>query len=194
MNLLRWFSLLLVLWVALGAGVCVSQQVVPPASPGRIGEVVGLKYDVTRYPVLRWGYNDLNRDARPDTLVTIWNDRTIAVVSDDGTLPWSPEEEGRDWHAYFNKAFNVGQDPPQTWNTLRSGWGGYTIFVDSDQSGRFDDREDWYYKVLDLNGDGDPDGEFYHAYPEVDCSKTHINLSGEREMLSLIHISEPTRP
>ena len=43
MNLLRWFSLLLVLWVALDAGVCVAQQAVPPASPGRIGEAVGLK-------------------------------------------------------------------------------------------------------------------------------------------------------
>ena len=149
----------------------------------RAGQPAGLKYDVTRYPILRWGYNDLNRDARPDTLITTWNNRTIAVVSDDGTLPWSPAEEGRDWHAYFTKAFNVGQEPPQTWNTMRSGWGGYTIFVDSDQSGRFDDPADWYYKVLDLNHDGDPDGEFYHAYPgDNDCSKTHINLSGEREM------------
>ena len=148
-----------------------------------LGEIAGLKYDGTRHPVLRWGYNDLNRDARPDTLLTVWNDRTIAVVSDDGTLPWSPAEEGRNWHAYFTQAFNVGQEPPQTWNTMRSGWGGYTIFVDSDQSGRFDDPADWYYKVLDLNQDGDPDGEFYHAYPGAnDASKTHINLSGEREM------------
>ena len=182
MKIRRRCSLLLILCLVLDVYVSQAQQIATSVSPGRIGEVVGLKYDVTRHPVLRWGYNDLNRDARPDTLVTIWNERTIAVVSDDGTLPWSPEEEGRDWNAYFNEAFNVGQDPPQTWNTLRSGWGGYTIFVDSDQSGRFDDRADWYYKALDLNGDGDPDGEFYHAYPEVDCSKTHINLSGERGM------------
>ena len=40
MSLSRWFSLLLVLWVALDGGVCVAQQAVPTTSPGRIGEAV----------------------------------------------------------------------------------------------------------------------------------------------------------
>jgi hypothetical protein len=143
----------------------------------------GLQYDTARHPILTWGYNDLNRDSKPDTLITTWNGRTMAFVSDNGALPWPTEHESRDWDDYFNEAFSVGEEPPVTWNPMRSGWGGYTILVDRDQSGRFDDPGDWYYKVLDLNHDGDPDGEFYHAYPGQNlCSKLHINLNGEREM------------
>ena len=182
MNLITPLSVSVVM-LLLTVGVTPSQGQRTEARTRHLGEPAGLTYDTTRHPILKWGYNDLNQDARLDTLITTWHDRTIAFVSDDGTLPWSPAEEDRDWHAYFTKAFNVGQEPSQTWNTMRSGWGGYTLLVDKDQSGRFDDPVDWYYKVLDLNNDGDPDGEFYHAYPgDNHCSKTHINLSGEREM------------
>ena len=128
----------------------------------------------------------MNLDGVPDTLITRWNGKTIAWVSDSGKLPWPANRENRDWNAYFNEAFDVGAKPPVTWKKIRSGWGGDAILVDRDDSGRFDDFADWYYKVLDLNGDGDPDGEFYHAYPGHNyCSKLHINLSGEPEMSSL---------
>ena len=158
----------------------------PSSGPSRDGaDAFPLKYDASRHPSLKWGFNDLNMDGRPDTLITRWNGKTMAFVSDSGRLPWSDGED-RDWNAYFNEAFNVGAEPPVTWNPMRSGWGGYAILVDRDDSGRFDDVGDWYYKVLDLNGDGDPEGEFYHAYPDRRrCSKLHINLNGEREMSSL---------
>ncbi len=145
-----------------------------------------LQYDATRHPPMRWGYNDLNLDGVADTLIAKWNGKTMAFVSDAGRLPWPAKHENDDWNDYFNRAFNAGADPPVTWNPMRRGWGGYAILVDLDDTGRFDDPADWYYKVLDLNGDGDPDGEYYHAYPGHNhCSKLHINLSGEHEMSSL---------
>ena len=171
--------------VAIHTVTCLVAADTPKSQPLATGEL-DLKYDVTRHPPLKWGYNDLNLDGGPDTLITRWNGKTIAWVSDSGKLPWPVDRENRDWNAYFNTAFEAGAKPPVTWNTMRSGWGGYAILVDRDDSGRFDDFADWYYKVLDLNGDGDPDGEFYHAYPGHNyCSKLHINLSGEPEMSSL---------
>lgn len=141
-----------------------------------------LKYDSSHD--LRWGYNDLNHDGIPDTLIIIWNGKTIAFVSDDGKLPWSTTDEGRDWNAYFNKAFNVGKEPPQTWSEMRAHWGNYTILVDRDDCGRFDSQSDFYYKALDLNGDGAPEAEYYHLFPGTMpwSNKLHFNLSGERDM------------
>ena len=61
-----------------------------------------MKHDTIRHPKLIWGYNDLDENGTPDTLVTEWNGKVIAFVSDDGKLPWGADDEGRDWNAYFN--------------------------------------------------------------------------------------------
>jgi hypothetical protein len=148
---------------------------------------LALRYDEPVHPPLRWGYNDLNRDGAPDTLIAEWNGKTIAFVSDDGRLPWGPAEEGRDWNAYFNEAFSVGREPPETWNPVRSTWGNYTILVDRDGCGRFDSRGDFFYKAIDLNGDGAPEAECYHLFPAPGESTTfsnklHVGLDGDREM------------
>lgn len=148
-----------------------------------------LKYDPTRHPALKWGYNDLNFDGVPDTLVTRWNDRVMVFVSDKGRLPWNAEDEGRDWNAYFNKAFNIGIEPPSMWNEIRADWGSYTILVDRDNCGRLDSTGDWYYKVIDINGDGKPEAEYFNPFPETIVwppspysSKLHINFNGEPDM------------
>ena len=145
-----------------------------------------LDYDWQGSPALRWGYNDLNGDGIPDTLLTIWNGKTVAFVSDDGKLPWPEVREDRDWHQYFNEAFNVGQEPPTTWNEARGDWGSYTILVDRDGCGRFDGPGDFYYRALDLNGDGYPEAEYYHLYPGRSdrpwSNKLHFSLNGEREL------------
>lgn len=143
-----------------------------------------LKYDAQKFPKLEWGFNDLNKDGVPDALVTMWNDKVIVFVSDDGKLPWGKETKNRDWNEYFNKAFNAGSEPPQTWNEERAKWGNYTILVDRDGSGRFDGNEDFYYKAMDLNDDGAPEAEYYHLFPAAGSwsNKLHVNLNGERDM------------
>ncbi len=141
-----------------------------------------LKYDSSKYPELKMGYNDLNGDGKADTLITRWNDKIIAFISDGGQLPWKAEDEKQDWNAYFNKAYNVGQDPPVTWNPVRARWGDYTILVDRDGDGRFDSIGDWCYKTFDLNKDGSPEAEYYHLFPGHYSNKFHINFSGERDM------------
>lgn len=148
-----------------------------------------LNYDNTRHPELRWGYNDLNLDGVPDTLVTVWNGRTMVFVSDHGRLPWGQADESRDWNAYFNKAFNVGREPPSTWNSIRADWGSYTILVDRNNCGRLDTPGDWYYKVMDINGDGKPEAEYFNPFPDQIVwapspysSKLHINFNGEPDM------------
>ena len=145
-----------------------------------------LDYDWNRHPELKWGFNDLNADGIPDTLLTVWNGKTVVFVGDDGKLPWPQADEHRDWDQYFNTVFNVGQEPPSMWNDARGDWGNYTILVDRDECGRFDSAGDFYYKALDLNGDGYPEAEFYHLYPgRVErpwSNKLHVNLNGERDM------------
>ena len=95
-----------------------------------------LKYDSNVRAALKLGYNDLNNDGIDDTLLTLWNSKRVAFISDDGVLPWSEAEEGRDWNAYFNEAFNVGSEPPVTWNEMRNNWGNYYILVDKDDRRR----------------------------------------------------------
>jgi hypothetical protein len=144
-----------------------------------------LKYNWEKHPNLKWGFNDLNNDGIPDTLLTVWNKKTVVFVSDDGKLPWSIEDEGRDWDEYFNKAFNVGQEPPDMWNEIRKNWGNYTILIDRDECGRFDSLGDFYYKTLDLNGDGYPEAEYYNnLFPEKRnwSNKLHFNLNGKLNM------------
>jgi hypothetical protein len=133
---------------------------------------------------LHWGYNDLNSDGKADTLAFKWNNKTAVYVADDGQLPWGPELESQDWNAYFNAAFNVGVNPPNMWNPVRETWGNYTILVDRNENGRFDDNADFYYKALDLNHDGSPEAEYYHLFPgTMDWSnKLVVNLDGERDM------------
>jgi len=147
-----------------------------------IADDPGLKYDSQRHPKLKMGYNDLNMDGAPDTLIVRWNGKIVAFVSDSGQLPWGAKAEKRDWNAYFNKAFNVGQDPPVTWNPMRAKWGNYTILVDRDGDGRFDSIGDWYYKAIDIDGDGAPEGEYYHLFPGSYSNKLHFNFNGERDM------------
>jgi len=64
-----------------------------------------LKYDSNGCSALKLGYNDVNHDGIDDTLLTLWNGKRVAFIGDDGILPWSKAEEGRDWNAYFNEAF-----------------------------------------------------------------------------------------
>ena len=150
-----------------------------------------LDYDGEKFPMLSWGYNDLNGDGVADTLVTVWNGKTAVFVGDDGTLPWSAEDEDRDWNAYFNEAFNAGQDPPLMWNDLRRNWGNYTILVDRDDCGRFDTYLDFYYKAIDLNGDGAPEAEYFHFTLDEPnrqwswSNKLHVSLNGDRNMAYL---------
>ncbi|MHB0999183.1 MAG: hypothetical protein ACYC27_08045 [Armatimonadota bacterium] len=146
-------------------------------------------YDTIRYPELKMGYNDLNLDGIPDTLVTIWNGRKMVYISDNGRLPWGIKDENQDWNAYFNNAFNVDQEPPSMWNSIRSEWGSYTILIDRDNCGRLDSTGDWYYKVIDINGDGKPEAEYFNPFPETIVwapspfsSKLHINFNGEPDM------------
>ena len=143
-----------------------------------------LKYDTKTHPKLKLGYNDINKDGIFDSLLFIWNNKKAIFISDDGVLPWSLENESRDWNTYFNTAFNVGAEPPVTWDEIRCNWGSYTIMVDKDNCGRFDSPNDFYYKAIDLNEDGRPEAEFFHIYPGIFpySNKLHINLSGESEM------------
>ena len=130
------------------------------------------------------GYNDLNKDQRPDTLAFTWNKHQAIFVADDGRLPWTAGDAGRDWNAYFNTAFNAGKEPPIVWNKVRKNWGNYTILIDRNDNGKFDDNADFYYKTLDLNRDGAPEAEYYHLFPgEMNWSnKLVVNLNGEREL------------
>jgi hypothetical protein len=132
------------------------------------------------------GYHDLNGDGIPDALLFWWNDKKVLFISDDGTLPWGPKEENRDWNQYFNEAFNVDAKPPVVWNETRRGWGSYTILVDRDDCGGFGNSTDWCYRCFDINGDGDPEAEYYHLFPGHEklpySNKVHINLNGERDM------------
>lgn len=149
-------------------------------------EQPNLNYDWNEHPRLHWGYNDLNRDGTADTLVFRWNHKTVAFVADDGRLPWKADVEEQDWNAYFNEAFNAGQEPPQTWNEIRGTWGNYTLLFDRDDSGRFDDSNDFYYKTLDMNHDGAPEAEYYHLFPghptPLYSNKLVVNLDGQRDM------------
>jgi len=107
------------------------------------------------------GTTDLNGDGRPDLLVFVWNGRLTAFIADDGRLPW--EDPQRDWNAYFNKAFAVGSSPPRVWTAERARWGSYTLLVDRDGDGAFDHDPDFWYQVIDVDRDGDPDIELYDA-------------------------------
>ena len=165
-------------------GIVVGSTAINPEGEGEKKAPPELKYDAVKFPKLEWGFNDLNNDGVPDALVTIWNEKVIVFVSDNGKLPWGKDAENRDWNEYFNKAFNAGSEPPQTWNEERAKWGNYTILVDRDGSGRFDGNEDFYYKAMDLNGDGAPEAEYYHLFPAPGSwsNKLHVNLNGERDM------------
>ncbi|MHB1462936.1 MAG: hypothetical protein ACYC1M_16720 [Armatimonadota bacterium] len=168
---LPWLSISLLMAICL---------IMPKAAQA---EPLPLKYSSADHPTLKWGYNDLNNDGVTDTLITTWNGKTVALVFDSGRLPWPEAWEGQDWNAYLNKAFNVGQDPPAMWNPIRAGWGSYTLLVDRDGCGRFDSPTDWYYRSIDLNGDGSPEGEYYHLFPGQGYSnKLHFNLNGDRDM------------
>lgn len=149
-----------------------------------MNQALALNYDWAQHTRLKWGYNDLDGDRIPDTLVTVWNGKTIVFVSDDGKLPWRTEDERRDWNAYFNESFNVGQEPPSMWNPIRKNWGNYTILVDRDGCGRLDSPGDFYYKAIDWNRNGAPEAEYYHLFPgQMPWSnKFHVNLSGEPDM------------
>ena len=155
-------------------------------SEGEKGKEVPLelKYDTEKHPALKWGFNDLNGDGVPDALVTKWNEKVIVFIADDGKLPWGADFEDIDWHLYFNSAFDAFRQPPRLWNVERAKWGNYTILVDRDDSGRFDGNEDFYYKAMDLNGDGAPEAEYYHLFPGPGSwsNKIHISLNGERDM------------
>jgi len=140
----------------------------------------GLEYDWGDRPPLAWGYNDVNGDGIADTLLTVWNGRKVLFISDDGKLPWLEEDEGRDWNAYFNAAFNVGKEPPAMWNEMRGNWGNYTLLVQKTDDVRFDGLADRFYKVLDFNGDGAPEAEYFNLFSAQDA-KLHVNLSGERD-------------
>jgi hypothetical protein len=148
-----------------------------------------LNYNFSKYPELKWGYNDLNGDGINDTLFTEWNGKKMVFISDNGRLPWGEDVEKRDWDAYLNMAFNVDSNPPLLWNEERATWGSYTIMVDKDGCGRFDSYKDFYYKVLDINGDGAPEAEYYHLtdypgfmQPVLYSNKLHVILNGERDI------------
>ena len=107
------------------------------------------------------GTADLDGDGRPDLLVFMWNGRLSAFISDDGSLPW--QDPQRDWSAYFNRAFAVGSSPPRVWTRERARWGSYTLLVDRDGDGAFDHDPDFWYQIVDVDRDGDPDIELYDA-------------------------------
>jgi len=139
--------------------------------------------DVPSIPPIYSGFNDINSDSVNDTLYFQWNNKPVLFVSDSGQLPWPDSEESRDWEAYFDDAYNTSHYT-DTWNPIRGTWGGYTILVDRDNSGRFDDTGDFYYKCMDLNSDGEPDAEFLVPFPGAPTysGKFHVNFNGEPEM------------
>lgn len=129
------------------------------------------------------GRYDMDGDGKDDTLVFMWNGRLTLFHSEDGALPWKDEE--KDWNQLFNEAFRVGEKS-NPWSDLRKGWGSYTLLIDKDGDGRFDTQGDFIYRAMDVNGDGDPECEYYHLFPgESWCpwsNKTHVSLDGDRRM------------
>lgn len=142
-------------------------------------------YDQENNPVL--GFHDLDGDGKSDTLLFMWNSHLALFHSEGGPLPWT-EDEKKNWNSYFNEAFRVGETG-NPWSDLRKGWGTYTLLIDKDDDGKFDTQGDYCYRAVDVNGDGDPEAEYYHLFPgESWCpwsNKTHISLDGDRKMSHL---------
>ncbi|MHB0998635.1 MAG: discoidin domain-containing protein [Armatimonadota bacterium] len=134
------------------------------SASGGFGEVAVYEPMQTPTP----GIYDLNKDGVSDLLMFYWNDNLTAFIADSGLLPWT-SDLNRDWNKYFNKVFNVGSSPQVTWNRERVDWGSYTMLSDCNANGRFDDISiDYWYQVLDVDGDGDPDIERAdRAHPEL---------------------------
>lgn len=109
------------------------------------------------------GHYDLDREGTDDLLVFTWQGHLAAFIADDGSLPMTGNWD-RDWDAYFDAAYNVGQTPTATWNPARGNWGSYTLLVDRDDDGDFDGIKDYWYQVVDLDHDGDPDIERTDRY------------------------------
>jgi len=103
---------------------------------------------------------DLTGNGRPDLVRTTWRGMPVILISDDGRFPWPREGENRDWDGFLSDAFDLGEGRPRTWNEARAGWGSYTILVDKDADGTFDGPGDFYYKAIDVDGDGRPEAEF----------------------------------
>lgn len=148
---------------------------------GGFGEVAVYEPIQTPTP----GIYGLNKDGTPDLLVFYWNDNLTAFISDVGRLPWT-SDLNRNWNKYLNKAFNVGSVPQVTWNPMRSNWGSYTLLTDCNANGRFDDLSiDYWYQVLDVDGDGDPDIERAdRAHPELglQIQKYFYDLDDDNKM------------
>lgn len=134
-------------------------------------------------PIL--GYHDLNEDGVMDSLLFVWNKHLALFHSEERKLPWPKEMEGRQWSLYFNIAFKVnhGRNP---WNPIRKDWGTFSLLIDKNDDGHFDTQNDFFYRAIDIDGDGAPEAEYYHLFPgQTWCpwsNKTHISLDGDHRM------------
>lgn len=133
------------------------------------------------------GSSDLSGNGKIDTLIFRWNDHLTLFHSENRALP-EAIANCEDPNALFNEAFCVGKIG-NPWSELRRGWGTYTLLVDKDGDGKFDTPEDYCYRALDANGDGDPEAEYYHLFPGSDwapySNKTHVELDGDPRMSHL---------
>ena len=102
-------------------------------------------------------YEDMNRDGRTDTLRLVWNGKQAVIIDEGSRFLWKWQRGGLDAEEMLNKAFSVGEAPPVVWNPLRAGWGSYIVMVDVDEDGKFGGGRDFYYRAVDVNGDGMPE-------------------------------------
>jgi len=169
-----------------------------------------LKYDWSESPRLNWGYNDLDSDGTPETLLTVWMGQVLVFISDDGRLPWPIEDEERNWNDYFTRAFNVWSGmppirwieapPTPTWELMRMGRGNYAVEWSHDWPPPTwsEMRRGWgnYTLMIDRDGCGrfDTTGDLYYKIldfngdgaPEAEFA---YHFPGERPWGNKLHVN-----
>ena len=95
------------------------------------------------------GFTDLDGDGDPDVLRKVIRGFDCLIIDDDDDMTTADTDRDVD---------------------------GDAILVDKDHDGIYDGNDDFYYKALDLDGDRDPDIEYYNANQIV---KTFLDLDDD---------------